>query len=118
MLLENGADPNVFDESGFSPLMLAVRASDVGLVKTLLDHGANKGVNSVSPILGFGALRSAIRALSVPIVKLLLDAGADPHAVTSDGDTPMSAMPKRNESNAERWDAVTALVAARNKRFR
>jgi ankyrin repeat protein len=116
MLLEKGADPNVFDAYGFSPLMMAVKDSNLGLVRTLLDHGAKKGVNDCSPSVGFGALRIAIGKLDAPMVKLLLDAGADPHAKTLDWDTPMSALPKRNESNAEKWDAVTALVAARDQK--
>jgi uncharacterized protein len=115
MLLEKGADPNVFDAFGFSPLMLVARDSDVGLAKALLDHGAKRTVNDYSPILSFGALFIAIGRLDVAMVNLLLDAGADPQCVTPDGGTPMSAMPIRNESNAKQWDVVAALLAAREK---
>ena len=52
LLLDNGADPNVKDANGFTPLHHAVRDSDYGVdpatkaiqvqvVKTLLAHGAN-----------------------------------------------------------------------------
>ena len=41
--LERGADVNVLDEDGVTPLHLAARNGRVGVVGVLLEHGANVG---------------------------------------------------------------------------
>lgn len=40
-LLETGADPNVKDELGRTPLHLAARSGRIKVVKMLLEHGAD-----------------------------------------------------------------------------
>ena len=73
-LLDRGADPNIANQAGATPLMLAV--DDAGITKLLLDRGA--AVNAVS-IEGHAALSLAAGRLgSAPVVKLLLDRGAHP----------------------------------------
>ncbi|KAH9906357.1 ankyrin [Xylariomycetidae sp. FL2044] len=41
LLLERGADPNIYDDRGDCALSLAVRYGQVDVIKLLLDHGAN-----------------------------------------------------------------------------
>jgi ankyrin repeat protein len=41
-LLEAGADPNVRQQGGFTPLLAAVHADDPELTRMLLDHGADR----------------------------------------------------------------------------
>lgn len=53
-LIEAGADPNVFDKSGVSPLHKAVRTRCAAAVRTLLDLGANATLpnkNGSTPML-------------------------------------------------------------------
>lgn len=66
LLLQNGADPNVHDLNGGTPLMKAVT-------------------------LGTYENKSAILAHKADIVQLLLAAGADPNVKDSFGDTPWEA---------------------------
>ena len=40
-LLENGANPNVKDYDGSTPLMIATRKGETNMVKLLLDKGAD-----------------------------------------------------------------------------
>lgn len=77
LLLERGADPNVADRQGLTPLHLAVRRADTALVERLLRAGAKTtviapGVDGVTP------LGAAIGAGAADVVAQLLDAGADP----------------------------------------
>src|ERR1700726_1775209 len=41
MLLDAGADANVANEDGQTPLMLAARTGDVGVARLLVQHGAD-----------------------------------------------------------------------------
>jgi ankyrin repeat protein len=41
MLLDAGADPNVANDDGQTPLMLAARTGDVGVARLLVQHGAD-----------------------------------------------------------------------------
>ena len=98
-LLDAGADPNVADDAGATPLMWA--ADDLAKTRLLVEHGAN--VSAVS-----AARRSAILAAAGirgnrDVVGYLLDHGADPsakgpalldpttplHEATKQGDAPM-----------------------------
>ena len=74
-LLEKGADPNIRDNKGDTPLILAVQAGREDLVRPLLDHKAN-------PNLGNGGgqtpLILAVANRDIPLSRLLLNNGADP----------------------------------------
>ena len=41
LLLDAGADPNAFATTGETPLMVAAKNLDVGMVELLLDYGAD-----------------------------------------------------------------------------
>jgi ankyrin repeat protein len=109
MLLNKGADPNLADSAGMAPLYAAVdmstlieiygrprqktsdRPTALGLIKILLDRGANVNAQLKAPTLqrvhtpgdrnlGEGAtpLMRAARNGDAPAMRLLLERGADP----------------------------------------
>jgi len=132
-LLDRGADPNVADRWGFTALHYALRDGITaigmsreriptdsywlrpglpGLVKPLLDHGANPNArvgngfpafdyppfqrttgNSMPQIRQPGATPFFLAAasLDVSLMRLLLDHGADPTLSTAEGATPLMA---------------------------
>ena len=109
LFLENGADPNAPDGSGFPPLHRAVQTDMKHLVNALLSHGADPNVRVASDVWQWtGKNRGGARNISpVPIgaspyfmaawthnpelMQVLLDAGADPHAAADDDTTPLMA---------------------------
>lgn len=68
-------------------IVLAVEERHVGIVKILLEHGADP--NSKGDFLGESVLDKAIFWNSQEMVKLLLQHGADPKAVNKKGETPL-----------------------------
>lgn len=90
-LLQAGADPNVFDPKGQTPLLLAVRgrtrAGKTRVVKMLLAKGAKPDVRNQKN--GATPLYSAAVVGDLPVVKLLLGSGANPNIATQKGDTPL-----------------------------
>jgi len=84
LLLSRGADPNLKNEAGATPLMWA--ADDPVKTRLLLDRGAD--VNARSDDSRTALLIAAGRSGSQAVVKLLLDRGADlnPKSPGLDGD--------------------------------
>jgi ankyrin repeat protein len=71
-LLDGGADPNVRNDAGATPLLWAV--DDVSKVRVLLDHGADPNARSAD---GNTALTAAVLTpRAETVVELLLDRGA------------------------------------------
>ncbi|KAJ8133111.1 hypothetical protein O1611_g512 [Lasiodiplodia mahajangana] len=118
-LLENGADPNAFDDEGIPVLHHAIRHSTRAVNRRedrrcpdfLLHHGADptiksKGENNES------ALHVAIRHGNLPIFQLLLIYGADPSDTDSDGRPPMFALfgSKANYSEESYRSLLSGLV--------
>lgn len=82
LLLISGADPNIRDEAGNSPLTCASSSSygNLEIIKSLLNHGADinaKVYNGWPPL--FFAFNN------YEVVKLLLERGADANARDDDG---------------------------------
>ncbi|MFT5905034.1 MAG: ankyrin repeat protein [Cryomorphaceae bacterium] len=71
--LDAGADVNVFDEDGLTPLFYASAADDSALVLRLLDQGADPNLSGQS----IPPLTAAAMLPSVEIVSTLLSAGAE-----------------------------------------
>jgi ankyrin repeat protein/uncharacterized protein len=80
LLLGHGANPNLFDCRGVTPLEQASSVGDVDVVKALLTAGANPKVGS--------PLRSAAFFGHVAVATILLRYGADPNQTHHPLDTP------------------------------
>jgi ankyrin repeat protein len=75
-LLKEGADPNLPDDNGFSPLHFAAQQSLPEAARILLDAGADPNIKD-----SFGntpLARAGCTARGVEVVRMLLQAGADP----------------------------------------
>jgi ankyrin repeat protein len=88
------ADPtlaNAVARDGYSPLGLAAFFKRPGVVKVLLERGAQPSLPSRDQ--GFTPLHSAVATdagrAEHEIVRLLLEAGADPNAKSREGGTPL-----------------------------
>jgi uncharacterized protein len=146
MLLDKGADPNLPDRTGMSPLYAAVdmhtmaytfgRADltrpvvegSIGMIKTLLAHGADPNAklksrivkrvyNAGDPKLGEGAtaFMRAARGGDPEVMQILLEAGADPMLVQKNGNTPLMLAaglhPKASDKNPAHGTEVNVLKA-------
>ena len=131
LLLRNGADPNVADARGTTPLMLAMHHSEAycPLAPILLKAGANPHARDV---LGRTALHHARSHLGLetfrptasrgerPLqtaaeadIRALLAAGADPHAPDNFGETPAERMHRKGEHRRNALHLQTAQAEAR-----
>ncbi|KAK8018757.1 hypothetical protein PG991_007947 [Apiospora marii] len=83
LLVEQGADPNVLDEKGRTPLIRAVRKMNLDAVKTLLAKGADPnlptGEDDIYSRPMTRALHEACMRADLPVVHELLDNHADPN---------------------------------------
>jgi hypothetical protein len=74
-LLQRGADPNIRNKKGITPLQLATSLSFTEGVEALIKGGASVNVSDQT---GETPLISAVHARNVAMVRLLLEKGADP----------------------------------------
>lgn len=74
-LLQRGADPNLRDGRGNTPLLLAVEAGQVGCIDALLAGGANPNLANAS---GETPLIRAVQRRDIGMVRTLLAAKANP----------------------------------------
>jgi len=87
VLIEFGADIKAKSQSGYTPLLFAVRGGHKETVQALLAHGAN--ANDVAPdatsAFGTSALHMAVVNAYFEVAAVLLDHGADPNAPDARG---------------------------------
>ena len=74
-LLQRGADPNIRNKKGITPLQLATALSFTDGVEELIKKGANINIADQT---GETPLIAAVHARNVALVRLLLAKGADP----------------------------------------
>ena len=106
-LLNAGADPNVSDYSGATPLMFAVREGNAEATRLLLDHGAAPcsrytGRNDSLGLTWITPLFYSVESGNQAVVSLLLKYGADPNDKAKDGTTPLHLAAKLNKSDIVR----------------
>jgi len=92
-LLEQGADANITDRAGITPLMLAV--NDPAKLELLLERGAN--VNAVSAAGRSALLLAAAQPRALPTVKLLLSKGAQVNQQDENGYTALLWAARRGD---------------------
>jgi ankyrin repeat protein len=85
-LIERGADVNVRDSWGATPLQHAASMGRLDVVQLLLQKGADVGAHSC---IGYTALHSACDAGEDASAQLILAAGADVDATDESGNTPL-----------------------------
>ncbi|KAJ7056402.1 ankyrin repeat-containing domain protein [Mycena amicta] len=76
LLLDNGANPNIADSRGWTPLHQAARVGDVCMVQELLDAGADVAWPCVK-YHGVEPLHGAVVGQHVEAARLLLEHGAE-----------------------------------------
>jgi ankyrin repeat protein len=81
-LLAKGANPNLADNKGVTPLMLATQMGFTEGVKALADRGARIDVANDA---GETPLISAVHRRDVALMRILLKAGADPGHTDNSG---------------------------------
>jgi ankyrin repeat protein len=74
-LLQRGADPNIRNKRGVTPLQLATSLGFVAAVEELISGGANVNISDQT---GETPLIAAVHQRNVPLVRRLLEKGADP----------------------------------------
>lgn len=87
LLLSKGADVNLKDKDGRTPLHFAAESADGDIVELLLDKGAD--INAKDDESGFTALHHAAQFGNENAAELLITRGADINAKDNQGHTPL-----------------------------
>jgi ankyrin repeat protein len=87
LLLAQGANPNVSNEYGYTPLYWAANYNPISVVELLLAHGANPNIADHD---GQTPLYRAVLFGKDSIVELLLAHGANPNIADVNERTPLS----------------------------
>ena len=85
-LLEKGANVNINNEFGMTPLHLAVWLRNADVSEILISYGADVNARDMG---GFTPLHYAVHQHDAELVRLLLNSGADPTLGNNFGDTPL-----------------------------
>lgn len=76
-LLNEGQQPNAFDELGLTPLHYAAQGQHLEVMKLLIDSGADVNAHD-ERVIGNTPLGEVAGNCSFKVAKLLVDSGADP----------------------------------------
>src|SRR5690606_26237705 len=81
-LLAQGANPNIADTKGVTPLVLATQLGFLEGAETLIGKGARVDIPNAT---GETPLIAAVHRHDIPMLRLLLKSGADPDRADSSG---------------------------------
>lgn len=116
VLLVAGADPNVRDNEGDSPLRLCSQKGQLEVARLLLLCGADRTIHEAGGLAGMNALGLAVDTLNVEMVKLLLAHGADPHVQDADRMTVFDHLrlrdPPEEPADQKRIHEIRRLLGA------
>jgi len=107
LLITAGAEVNVPDGRGLTPLMSAASKMSAVLIKMLLEAGARASINATDN-QGRTALMFAAERGDVETIKMLLDAGSAIHAKDTTGQTALMY------ARGHRYSGVSSLGAAKS----
>ena len=115
LLVEAGADVNVANANGDTPLILLADDADPDLMKLLLDKGANAAKANNK---GITALHKAAATDKPEIVSMLIEAGADVTATTAAKELPIDLAKKAGKDENIRiiQEKMDMIEAAERKR--
>ena len=107
-LLARGADPNLGDANGDTPMILAARRGFVeGVARLLMKRAEVDRTNR----LGETALIAAVQQRQVAIVKMLLEAGADPDKADHASGYTAREYAKRDNRSTEMLKLIETIKA-------
>jgi ankyrin repeat protein len=112
-LLDQGADPNAFDDIACTPLHHAADKEHLEVVSVLLQRGADINAHDESRI-GDNPLGQVAGHCSLAMAQLLVDAGADP---TIRGWMQLSALDRASERKKPEGRQVYDLLCKAATRF-
>jgi len=111
-LLQNGADANTSDPSGFTLLMTFAKQNDIEAMQYLLDYAAE--INT-KDILGLSAIDYAIKNHHLEAVRFLVENGAN-----VSGDSYMFALDANDKPIIDYFDSLdpNKYVFLKDKKYR
>jgi ankyrin repeat protein len=112
-LLNEGHEPNVFDELGKTPLHYAAERGNLDVMRLLLASGADVNAHD-ERVIGNTVLRDIASNCSFEVARILIDAGADP---TIPGWMLLTALDKSQERKKPEGVRVHQLLEQAAKRF-
>lgn len=112
-LLNEGHQPNVFDELGKTPLHYAAEGGYLNVMRVLLASGADVNAHD-ERVIGNTVLREIASDCSFEVAKVLVDAGADP---TIPGWMSLTALDKSEERKQPEGVRVHQLLQQAARRL-
>lgn len=109
VLLTNGADVNIRDDSGCTPLIYATGIGNTEFVKMLLTNKANPNATNA---MGATPLLFAVGSHNLEVAELLMKSGANPNLSTNSGMTPLMAAASSLTPVDEDLIAITKALLA------
>jgi ankyrin repeat protein len=108
-IIDAGADVNVQNENGYTPLIAAAHDGRIECIELLVDRGANANLEDES---GFTALTTAVQHSNEQTVQLLISKGADVNHRTTASFTPLMFLAYNNCPPTSISQVANALLAA------
>jgi ankyrin repeat protein len=112
-LLDEGCQPNEFDDLGKTPLHYAAEGRHLEVMKLLIDSGASVDARD-ERVIGNTPLGEVAGNCSYEVAKLLIDSGADP---TVSGWMQLTALDKARDRKRSEGLRVRQLLEQAAKRF-